>query len=265
MLYNEDNTLLDHLFDHAAIAQLDEERAHETGRAVAIARGVAISGVALLVLSALEALTALDLRVAIFWHIVIGLVLLPVLVLKLALATWRFVSFYRADGPTHVRTAPWFPLRVLAPLLVVVTVLLVLSGTELTFAGPSSFSDTFLAPAHFLLAGIWLLLLFIHTAAYLKRSVISTAHDVRRAIAGGLGGLVRILVVLASLTVGIAVASYLGTTQANAWQHAFLIGTREAAIADRQPVPGYSPQELIDGRRRQATHLRIARYVERHT
>lgn len=264
MLYSEENSLFEHIFDHASFDRLDEERARESPRAIAVARGVALGGVALLVLSALEVLTALDLRIALFWHIVIGVVLIPMLVLKLGLATWRFASFYRSSSPAHVRSAPWLPLRLLAPLLVVVTVLVVLSGAELTFAGPTSFSDTFLAPAHFLLAGIWLVLLFIHTFAYSKRSLHSSGHDLRGALARRSGSLLRTGLVVVALAAGVALA-YTALGQARAWQHAMDTGTRLAAIADRQPVPGYSPRSLADGRRRQATHLRIARYVEHHS
>jgi hypothetical protein len=264
VLYSEENSLFEHIFEHAAYDKLDEERARESPRTVAIARGVAIGGVALLVLCTLEVLTALDLRVAIAWHILIGIVLIPLLVLKLALATWRFASFYRASSPAHVHSAPWLPLRILAPLLVVVTVLVVLSGVELTFAGPASFSDTFLAPAHFLLAGIWLVLLFIHTLAYAKRSVRSTRLDLGGAVALRRGPLLRTGVVVGAIVLGVA-ASTIALAKADAWQRAMLVGTREAAIAARQPVPGYSPTALANGRRRQATHLRIARYVRSHS
>jgi hypothetical protein len=97
------------------------------------ARLVAMSGLALLVLLPVPYATALNLDVLWRVHYFSGLLLIPLLVVKLAGTGWRAVRYYlgdrgfREDGPPHPMP------RITAPILVLSTLVLFLSGVEMLF------------------------------------------------------------------------------------------------------------------------------------
>jgi len=68
--------------------------------AVANSRLTAILGLTLLILFALQVVTVLlGVRSVLTWHVVLGLILLPPVLLKLTSVTWRMVSYHRGrDG-----------------------------------------------------------------------------------------------------------------------------------------------------------------------
>src|SRR2546426_6933444 len=92
------------------------------------------------------------------------------LVVKLGSTGYRFLrSSTRA--PAYVRSGPpRLPLRVLAPLLLVTTLVVVGSGIGLVVAGPAQ--SSILRTLHSLSVLIWLWLLAIHVVAYLWRSLL---------------------------------------------------------------------------------------------
>jgi hypothetical protein len=95
------------------------------------ARLVAITGLALLVLLPVPYATALSLDLLWRVHYFSGLLLIPLLAVKLAGTGWRAVRYYlgdrgfREDGPPHPMP------RITAPILVLSTVVLFLSGVEM--------------------------------------------------------------------------------------------------------------------------------------
>ena len=95
------------------------------------ARLVAMTGLALLVLLPVPYATALSLDVLWRVHYFSGLLLIPLLAVKLAGTGWRALRYYlgdrgfREDGPPHPMP------RITAPILVLSTVVLFLSGVEM--------------------------------------------------------------------------------------------------------------------------------------
>lgn len=94
----------------------------------------------LLVLLAAEGVTLLQLHSLVTPHVVIGMVLVPFVLVKIGSTTWRMVHYYRGSPPYRARGAPPLPLRLLGPVVVVLTVLVFASGIALLLV-PHSMRD----------------------------------------------------------------------------------------------------------------------------
>jgi hypothetical protein len=137
-------------------------------------------------------------------HMFIGMALIPPLVLKLGSTGYRFARYYlrtpayREKGPPHVA------LRVLAPVLVVLTLIVFVSGVVLLLVGHRS--DT-LFTIHKISFIVWSGFFAIHFLAYVPRVLRSLQDDwtsaARRRVAGAE---TRLALVLASTGGGIALA-----------------------------------------------------------
>lgn len=220
---NLSESLYDRFLPQAQIATLSDEHGP---RVTSTARAAALLGVVSFVLVVVELVTVPAIATLISWHIIVGVVLSAVVLAKLAYSGVRFIRFYAGDPEYVAAGPPWLPLRYLAPPLAVTTVLLLGSGLELTFSGVSSFSTSFLVPAHTLVAIVWLLLFLVHAFAYLRRSTSSVAKDavsIGRRRSDRRGGGRRLSMLAAVLVVGaLAAASLSG--QIRQWEHAFASG-----------------------------------------
>jgi hypothetical protein len=168
------------------------------------------TGIVLAALLAAEGITILwlgDLRTE---HMFIGLVLIGPVALKLASTGYRFVRYYtraqryRAEGP------PLLPLRLLAPLLVVTTILIFISGVWLAIIGHHS--DLVLA-LHKVAFIVWSGCFGVHFLWHLPRAWFSLrASRAERAPGSSLRG----LLLAAALGGGTALALTLLST-VEAW------------------------------------------------
>jgi hypothetical protein len=102
------------------------------------ARLTAWTGAMLLVLLAVEGVTVLDIHGLITWHIAVGIVLIPPVLLKTASTGWRILRYYTGSRPYRQAGPPPMPLRVLGPLVVVATLAVLASGTVLIVIGPAA-------------------------------------------------------------------------------------------------------------------------------
>jgi len=97
----------------------------------------AMTGVVLVVLLAVIGVSILRIHQLIWIHLFVGLVLLGPVALKMASTGYRFVRYY-GGSVTYRRKGPPPPaLRALAPLVVLSTCLVFLSGIALLIVGPS--------------------------------------------------------------------------------------------------------------------------------
>ncbi len=77
------------------------------------------------------------------WHVFVGIALIPLVVLKLATTGWRFVRYYTRSRAFVAHGPPQPAMRLLAPLLVVATVVLFGSGVAMgLFQGHASRTTT---------------------------------------------------------------------------------------------------------------------------
>ena len=92
----------------------------------------AIVGTLLLVVIAIEGATLLDLRTWLTVHAFVGLLLIPIVALKLASTGWRMLRYYRRGEEYVLRGPPHIALRVLVtPVLVLSTLLVFGTGVAL--------------------------------------------------------------------------------------------------------------------------------------
>ena len=151
----------------------------------------------LLVLLAVEGVTILRIVPLLGVHVFIGMLLIPPVLLKIGSTTWRFAKYYMGD-PEYRRKGPPLPLlRLLGPVLVVLTLLVLASGVALLF-GPVG-SRGILLLVHQGSFVIWLIVLALHVLGHFVDTARLAPRDwywrTRREIKGA--GLRRWLVATA--------------------------------------------------------------------
>ena len=130
----------------------------------------------LLVLLAVEGLTLLSLQTFLSWHIFVGMLLVPVVALKVASTGYRFVRYY-AGHRDYVRMgAPPTVLRLLGPIVIVSTVALFASGVTLAAVGPGGGVILGLHQASFI---VWFAAMSLHVLAHVIRIPGLVAPDMR--------------------------------------------------------------------------------------
>ncbi len=102
------------------------------------ARLTAWTGLALLALFVAELLTLFDVRGLITWHLLVGAVLVPPVVVKTATTGWRILRYYVGDRHYRAAGPPPLLLRVLGPLVIVMSVGVLASGLVLVWIGPDA-------------------------------------------------------------------------------------------------------------------------------
>jgi len=134
-------------------------------------------GIAVLLLTLVEVATIL-LGVHSFMslHVFVGLVLIPAVLLKLASTGWRFARYYTGTRAYVVRGPPPLVMRLLAPLLVAVTVVLFASGVAMGILHGQAL--TVARRLHGPASAVWLVLVGLHVLVYLRRALTSGSEDV---------------------------------------------------------------------------------------
>jgi hypothetical protein len=170
------------------------------------AKLTAMTGALLLAGFVIEGLTILEIHRLLFWHFLVGLLLIGPVLLKIASTTYRFARYYTRSAP-YVRKGPPSPvLRVLGPLVIFTSVGVLGTGVMLAVVGPGSGPWLFLHKASFVL---WFGVMTIHVLNYAPRLPrllgMRTEHG-GRAVAVP-GGAARWLLLAGSLAVGIGVAA----------------------------------------------------------
>lgn len=173
----------------------------------------------LFVLLAVEGVTILQIRPLLNVHVFVGMLLIPPVLLKIGSTTWRFAKYYLGD-PEYRRKGPPHPfLRLLGPVVVVLTLVVLASGVALLLV-PSG-SRSFLLLLHKASFVIWLMVMAVHVLGHLADTARLAPRDwyrrTRREIKGA--GLRRWLVAMAvalGLVVGAAMLPQVGPWLAGA-------------------------------------------------
>jgi hypothetical protein len=125
----------------------------------------AVVATLLLLLLAIEGATILRVRSLLTVHAFVGMLLIPVLALKLASTGWRMLSYYRGTDEYVRRGPPHVLLRVLvAPVTVLSTIVLFGTGVALLFLGQTQGTLVGLHKASFV---VWVGAMSIHVLAHL--------------------------------------------------------------------------------------------------
>ena len=154
---------------------MDGENGEGRSGVVGNERLTALAGAVLLVLILVELVSSASLHAGLAIHIFVGVGLSGPLVVKIGSTFYRFLRYYTRSPAFVRRGPPRLALRVLAPLLIATTLVVIGSGIGLVVTGPRSAGP--LLPLHGLSVLVWLPLIAIHVFAYLWRTLRSLADD----------------------------------------------------------------------------------------
>jgi hypothetical protein len=119
----------------------------------------------LFALLAVEGLTILSIRSLLSVHVFVGMLLIPPVLLKIGSTTWRFAKYYLGD-PAYRRKGPPPPLlRLIGPVVVVLTLVVLGSGIALLLV-PARLRTGMLL-VHKASFVVWLLVMAIHVLSHL--------------------------------------------------------------------------------------------------
>ena len=164
--------------------------------------------------------TILRIRPLLSEHMFLGLLLIPPVALKMASTGYRFIRYYTANPRYRRKGAPATALRVLAPILVVSTVVVFASGVALLLEGPSSRGSLLLI--HKACFFVWIAVTAIHVLAHLPEipQALSRRHEIQPELDRyGTGRAGRILSLSGALVAGLVLA-ILYIPQFAPWLHA---------------------------------------------
>jgi hypothetical protein len=171
-------------------------------------RLTAAAAAVLFVLILLEGVTLVRIGSMMTLHVVIGLVLVPPVLVKLGSTGWRFVRYYTGH-PDYLRKGPPKQLlRVLAPILVLTTVVLFASGIALVVIH-RPFGWLYVVHRYDFL--LWFAVLAVHVLAYMwqvpgvLRRDVSSRREYRTTSPSG--RLLRLWLVFGSILTGVAIAA----------------------------------------------------------
>ena len=166
-------------------------------------RLTALTGALLFVLLAALGVTILSIRDLLPEHFLVGFLIIPPLGLKLASTGYRFMRYYTGDARYREAGPPTPLLRLLAPFVVVSTVVVFATGLELWFFG-LRFGNIWIE-AHKLSFIAWLPITGVHVLAHLNRTGRVAAGEFSSSPFAS--ALTRRSLVIGSLVAGVVLAA----------------------------------------------------------
>jgi hypothetical protein len=137
-------------------------------------------------------------------HMIIGFLLVPPVLLKLASTGYRFVRYYTGSPAYTAKGPPQLPLRIIAPVLVIATLGVFISGVVLLAVGHKEGAILELHKITFI---VWVAVFGVHFLAYaprVGRSLVGAWQATRRDAVPGAAA--RDVLLAAALGGGIALA-----------------------------------------------------------
>lgn len=164
-----------------------------------------ITGAILFVLLAVLGLTIVRIGQLMWLHFFLGLLLIGPVLLKMASTGYRFARYYTRDAPYVRKGPPELPLRLIAPMIVVTTIVVFVSGVVLLFVGPADRSQLVLI--HKVSFIVWLVFTALHVLGHLPH-IPSSLRAVQRANLPGVqpGAAGRWISVAGALVGGVVLA-----------------------------------------------------------
>ncbi len=183
-------------------------------------RLTAVTGAALLLPLAVIGVTIISLRQFLWIHLFVGMLLIGPVALKMGSTGYRFLRYYSGNTSYRRVGPPAALLRVIAPMVVLSTVVVLASGVALLFAGPQS-RDTLL-PIHKVSFIVWAAFTGVHLLGHLPalpkalRADYGTSAPLSHDVTGRAG---RMLSLAGALVAGIVLA-ILVIPEFGPWVHA---------------------------------------------
>ena len=194
--------------------------AERTGGAEGNERLTALTGAVLLILLIVECYTLLQIGHLLTLHFFLGMLLLGPVTLKATSVIYRFARYYTRSEPYRRKGPPALLLRVIGPVIVLLTACVFGSGIMLAVTGPSFGPPSGWLVVHRISFFAWIFFIVIHVAAYLPRLPRllaaeargvglpqgETGGHTRRALEVLQGRGVRLALLTASLLAGLVMA-----------------------------------------------------------
>jgi hypothetical protein len=130
-----------------------------------------LTGLLVIVVTAAVGVTIVKIGQLLWLHMFLGLLLIGPVALKLASTGYRFVRYYSENPRYHAKGPPVPALRILAPVVVLLTVIMFASGIVLLFIGPGSGSRSTLVLVHKVSFIAWIALTAVHVLGHLPEIV----------------------------------------------------------------------------------------------
>ena len=190
----------------------------ESGGAEGNERLTAMTGAVLLVLLLVECYTILRIGRLLTLHVFLGMLLLGPVVLKAGSVLYRFVRYYTGSGPYRRKGPPALLLRLIGPVIMLLTACVFGSGIMLAVTGPGFNGTSEWLTIHRISFIAWAFFITVHVLAYVWRLPRLLAAEARgtaqegktghasRAVQvlGGRGP--RLALLFASLLAGLVIA-----------------------------------------------------------
>jgi hypothetical protein len=197
---------------------------HETDRTPGVtanARLTGMTGAVIFLLLAAEGITILRVDALVVLHVFIGMVLVPVALLKTATTTYRFVRYYRGDAAYVAKGAPPLVLRVLGPVVVLSTLGVLGTGIAVEWSGPRAH---WLLQTHKLVFIAWFAVMTVHVLGHILETpalaVADLSSENRAAVPKAA---LRVGILVAALVAGVALG-LLTRDWATTWEHVRKLG-----------------------------------------
>ena len=191
----------------------------ETGGAEGNERLTAMTGAVLLILLLVECYTILRIGRLLTLHVFLGMLLLGPVALKAGSVLYRFVRYYTGSGPYRSKGPPVLLLRLIGPVIMLLTACVFGSGIMLAVTGPGyNGPGSEWLTIHRISFIAWAFFITIHVLAYIWRLPRLLGAEARGTAPGGttghgrramqvLGGRgPRLALLLASLLAGLVIA-----------------------------------------------------------
>jgi hypothetical protein len=177
----------------------------------------------LLMALAVEGATLLDVGHWMSVHAFIGLLVVPLVVVKLASTSYRMARYYLGDEAYRHRGPPHWLLRVLGPLVAISTVSLLATGVGLIAVGHGH--ATWLGDAHRASFIVWFAVMVIHVLGHLTETGRLAVADVAPSRAprvrwAGLRASIVAVSLVAGAGVGVATIGWVDRWRTNNEHHA---------------------------------------------
>ena len=128
-----------------------------------------MTGAVLLILLAVECFTILRIGRLLTLHVFLGMLLLGPVTLKAASVIYRFARYYTGSSPYRRKGPPALLLRLIGPVIMLLTACVFGSGIMLAVTGPSYGPPSGWLVVHRISFLAWLFFIAIHVLAHLPR------------------------------------------------------------------------------------------------
>lgn len=171
-----------------------------------------VVGATLIVLLAVIGLTILRIHSLLSVHLFVGMLLIPPVLLKLSSTGYRFVAYYAGNPRYREKGPPEWPLRVIAPMVVLSTLVVFITGVVLLFVGPAARAAWL--PIHKDSFFVWLAFMAVHVLGHLPSIPMALRADYGRSLddfheatgSNAAGRLGRVLALSSALVFGVVLA-----------------------------------------------------------